>query len=243
MHDVGGRVASLLRFPVKSMLGERLLALDVDERGVVGDRHWSIRTAENKIGSGKNTRRFAAVPGLLALRAHTANTSVTITLPTGKELLTHDPDAGPVLSELLEQPVTLACESNVSHFDDGPVSVLGVASVTALAAEVGAGVDADRFRANILVEGLPPFAEDSLVGRVLRIGDVLLEVTMRSPRCVMIDMETAALPPQPGNLVAVGRLNDACLGVIARVVLPGRIRIGDKLLPLAAGAEQRQIDR
>jgi len=223
-------VASLHRFPMKSTLGESLGALDVDERGVVGDRIWSIRTRENKIGSGKSTRRFAAVPGLLRVRARTTDAGVRITLPTGEELLTQDPLTGPALSGLLGRPVTVACESNVSHFDDGPVSLLGAASVAALAAEVGAEVDASRFRANILIEGLQPFAEDSLVGQCLRIGDVLLEVTMRSPRCVMIDMETADLPSQPGNLVTVGRLNNACLGVVARVAAPGRVRVGDALL-------------
>lgn len=230
MQDLGGRVASLRRFPVKSMLGERLDALQIDERGVVGDRIWSVRTAEGKIGSGKNTRRFAAVPGLLRLQTHTAHSGVMVTLPTGEELLTSDPATDHALSRFLGRPVTLACESNVSHFDDGPVSILGMASVSALAAEVGSEVDASRFRANILVEGLPPLTEDSLVGQYLRIGDVTLEVTMRSTRCVMIDMETANLPAQPGNLLTLGRLNNACLGVVARVIAAGQIRVGDSLL-------------
>jgi uncharacterized protein YcbX len=230
MRDTAGRVISLHRFPVKSLLGERLDAVDVDERGVVGDRTWSIRTSDNKIGSGKTTRRFAAVPGLLGLRAHTGVSGVTITLPTGEDHLAHAPATARVLSELLGQPITVAQESNVSHFDDGPVSLIGLASVRALAAEVGQEIDPGRFRANILVEGLPPFAEDSLVGQHVRIGDVSLEVAMRSPRCVMIDMETADLPSQPGNLLAAGRLNDACLGVVARVAGPGTIRVGDRFL-------------
>ena len=212
------------------MLGEQLDVLDLDERGVVGDRVWSVRTPENKIGSGKNSRRFAAVPGLLTLRSHTADQGVTITLPSGEELLTQEPGTGPRLSEFLGRPVTVACESNVSHFDDGPVSLIGAASIAALAAEVGAEVDATRFRANLLVEGLAPLAEDGLVGQTVQIGDVTLEVTMQSPRCVMIDMETADLPSQHGNLLAVGRLNNTCLGVIARVREPGRVRVGDRVV-------------
>lgn len=232
MRDTRGRVGSLYRFPVKSLLGERVDAFDVDERGVIGDRVWSIRTADNKIGSGKSTRRFAAVPGLLQLRAHTDDAGVRITLPTGGTYLANDPMTAHALSEVLGQPVAVACETNVNHFDDGPVSLLGLASVAALAAEVGADVDATRFRANILVGGLPPFAEDSLVGHRLDIGDVCLEVSLRSTRCVMIDMETADLASQPGNLRAVGRINDLCLGVVARVTKPGRIRVGDRLLAM-----------
>lgn len=230
MRDDGGRVESLHRFPVKSLLGEQLDAVDVDARGVVGDRTWSIRTAENKIGSGKNSHRFAAVPGLLRMRSHTNDSGVAIELPSGEDCPIDAPASGHILSAFLGQPVTVARESDVSHFDDGPVSLIGLASVMALAAELGADVDPGRFRANIVVNGLPPFAEDSLVARHIRIGDVLLEVTMRSPRCVMIDMETADLPAQPGNLLTVGRVNGACLGVVARVAEPGRIRIGDRVL-------------
>lgn len=230
MGDLGGSVASLHRYPVKSTLGESLSALDMDERGVAGDRVWSVRTPENKIGSGKNSRRFAAVPGLLDLRARTTAAGVMIVLPTGEELLTQDPLVAATLSRFLGRPVAVASESDVSHFDDGPVSLLGLASVDALSADVGAAVDPTRFRANILVEGLPPFGEESLVGQRLRIGGVSLEVVLRSPRCVMVDMATADLPAQPGNLLALGRLNDVCLGVIARVVEPGRVHVGDRLL-------------
>lgn len=222
-----GRVVSLHRFPVKSLLGESTDELDVDDRGVGGDRVWSIRTSGNKIGSGKNTRRFAAVPGLLTLRARTAGDGVRVTLPSGDELRVDDPAAATVLSRVLGQEVTLARESDVSHFDDGPVSLLGVASVQAVAAALGSDVDPGRFRANIVVDGLPPLGEDALVGTGVRIGEVLLHIAMRSPRCVMVGMATADLPAQQGVLRAVGRLNDAHLGVVARVLEPGRIRVGD----------------
>jgi uncharacterized protein YcbX len=135
-----------------------------------------------------------------------------------------------VLSAYLFQPVTLEHETDVSHFDDGPVSLLALASVNAVAAEAGHDIDVSRFRANVVLDGLPAFGEDAWVDRRVRIGSVLLEVSMRSPRCVMVDMETADLAAEPGNLLATGRANDACVGVIARVVEPGRISVGDELL-------------
>jgi hypothetical protein len=42
-------------------------------------------------------------------------------------------------------------------------------------------------------------------------------------------MATADLPDQPGNLTAIGRINNACLGVIAKVTTPGTISLGDEL--------------
>jgi uncharacterized protein YcbX len=213
---------------VKSLLGESLEALDLDERGVVGDRVWSVRTADDKIGSGKRTRRFDAIPGLLQLRGRTTSQGVRVALPGGDEWAVEE--AGPALSSYLGRQVSTASETDVSHFDDGPVSLLSMASVHALGAEVGADVDPSRFRANIHLDGLPAFGEDALVGRRIRLGDVTLEVEMRSPRCVMIDMGTAVLPEQHGNLKTIGRLNEACLGVIARVVVPGRVHVGDALV-------------
>jgi uncharacterized protein YcbX len=127
------RMALLHRFPVTSMLGEQVAVLDGDERGCVGDRSWSVVTAAGKIGSGKSTRRFAAVPGLLAVRAAERDGVVLVTFPDGTTCPVHDAEAAARLSRHVGQPVTLARESSVSHLDDGPVSLLGRASVAAVA--------------------------------------------------------------------------------------------------------------
>jgi len=222
------RVVALHRFPVKSMLGEPAADLALTERGVDGDRVWSVRTADGKIGSGKNTRRFAAVPRLLELRGGVRSGTVVVGFPDGSWLPVDAAETAERVSAFVGQPVTLARETEISHFDDGPVSLLGTASVAAVEAERGVEVDARRFRANVLLETTSAFVEESWVGRELRLGSATLFVDMPSPRCVMVDMETADLPEQHGNLLAVGRLNDARLGVIARVVSPGPVRVGDE---------------
>jgi MOSC domain-containing protein YiiM len=114
---------------------------------------------------------------------------------------------------------------------------VATASVDAVGAEAGHAIDPARFRANVLLEGLPAFGEDALVGQRVRVGSALLEVTMRSPRCVMIDMESADLPAEHGNLLATGRANGACIGVIARVVEPGRISRGDAVVTASSASE------
>lgn len=226
------RVASLHRYPVKSMLGESLQELDVDERGVVGDRAWSVRTPEGKFGSGKSSTRFDAVVGLLDVRAATTDGSVVVTFADGDAHRVDDPAAADRLSALLGRPLSFGAETDVSHFDDGPVSLIGLASVRALADARGETVDTRRFRANIVVDTSAAFVEDEWIGRQVRIGRVVLEVILPSPRCVMINMSSADLPAQPGNLSALGRLHDSSLGVIARVVTPGRLCNGDELTVL-----------
>lgn len=224
------KVEALYRYPVKSLLGERVDELDFDERGAVGDRLWSVRTADGKIGSGKSTRRFRAVDGLLMLRAHILDDNhVVIEFPDGTSRDVEDPATAEALSAFIGIPLTLARETDVTHFDDGPASLLGLASVDALAAEAGHAIEPLRFRANVHVGDLAPFAEDAWVGRQVRAGDVVFDIAMRSPRCVMINMATADLPAQPGNLKVAATVNDTCAGVIARVVQPGRIRAGDTI--------------
>ncbi len=55
-----GHVGACWRYPVKSMLGERLQTLSVEQRGVVGDRShalWDV--GSGKVASAKNPRRWA----------------------------------------------------------------------------------------------------------------------------------------------------------------------------------------
>jgi uncharacterized protein YcbX len=213
------------------MLGEHVTHLDIDDRGCVGDRLWSVRTTGGKIGSGKNSSRFAAVPGLLDLRAAEHEGHVVVVFPDGTSYRAGDPAAAERTSRHVGRQVTFAKETAVSHYDDGPVSLIGLPSVAALTDERGAPVDPARFRANIVLEtAADPFVEDGWVGRQVRIGTAVLQVTMTSPRCVMVNMKTADLPAQPGNLVALGRLNEACLGIIASVVVPGRVSVGDSVV-------------
>ena len=96
------------------MLGERVSDSAIDERGIVADRRWSVRTAAGKIGSGKNTRRFAAVRGLQQVRAHLDGSGVLVTLPDGDRHHVESAVLQERLSELVGEPVRLAPESDVS---------------------------------------------------------------------------------------------------------------------------------
>jgi len=54
---VGGVVSALHRYPVKSMLGEDVVQLEVDAHGAVGDRALAlIDTATGKVATAKQPR-------------------------------------------------------------------------------------------------------------------------------------------------------------------------------------------
>jgi uncharacterized protein YcbX len=62
-----GSVASLWRYPVKSMAGEELTATEVTERGLLGDRAYAlVDSADGKAATAKNPKKWQT---LFSLRA------------------------------------------------------------------------------------------------------------------------------------------------------------------------------
>src|SRR5271166_599473 len=105
-----GTVAALRRYPVKSMLGEDLAASDVTFTGLTGDRQLAVLSrTTGKIASAKLPRLWRDLLTLSAAAGEvTADGAVRITLPAGKTVWSSDADIDAVLSDLLDQPVTLA---------------------------------------------------------------------------------------------------------------------------------------
>jgi MOSC N-terminal beta barrel domain len=85
------RVIEIWRYPVKSLAGERLDAVRVDARGLEGDRLWALVDPDGAIASGKPTRRFRKVPGLLHHRGHLEHGQPVITLADGRSARADDP--------------------------------------------------------------------------------------------------------------------------------------------------------
>jgi uncharacterized protein YcbX len=104
-----GTVAALRRYPVKSMLGEDLDASDVTFTGLTGDRQLAVLSrTTGKIASAKLPRLWRDLLTLSAAAGEvTGDGAVRITLPTGKTVWSCDADIDAVLSDLLDQPVTL----------------------------------------------------------------------------------------------------------------------------------------
>jgi MOSC domain-containing protein len=227
-----GRVGDVLRYPVKSLVGEHLERVLVEERGVAGDRLWSVRDPDGRLGSGKSSRRFRKMPGLLDLEARYDGDVPVIGFPDGRVLRGDDPTVHDALSEHVGRPVTLAREQDVSHFDEGPVHLVTTASLDGVGGAHGHPVDPRHLRPNLVVETAGAgFVEETWIGRRVRIGpDVVLSVRSGMPRCVMVTMSQVGLPADRDLLGTVTEVNDACLGVVADVVAVGRVAVGDDVV-------------
>ena len=99
------RVASLLRYPVKSMLGETVTSLFVDECGAEGDRRLALLDAvTGHVASAKHARLWR---GLLKCTAYADAGRVSIGLPDGTRVAADDAGVDDVLSRLTGRTVRL----------------------------------------------------------------------------------------------------------------------------------------
>lgn len=230
-----GTVRELWRYPVKSMRGERQASLLLDRRGALGDRLYAVRDEAGKFGSGKTTRRFRRMDGLLRYRAVYTGDLPLITFPDGAALRGDDPAIHAALSARLGFPVTLEREARISHLDAGPLHLVTTTSLRTLGASLAAGtLDARRCRPNIVIElvesGAGGYPEDTWQDRELSVGtNVRLHIAGRTERCVMVGMAQDELPADPHILKAIVRENAAGLGVYAGVISPGVIHVGDHI--------------
>ena len=227
-----GAVSLLARYPVKSMRGERLARVEVEPRGFVGDRRWAVYTADGGIGSGKSSRRFRRVDGLLGFRASLAGPGAAapvIESPTGERFQADDPRADELLSAALGQPLRLGQEGGIRHHDDCGVHLVTTAAARGLAELLGDAVDVARFRPNLVLD-VPGtgFVEDGWTGRELRLGDeVVLRLGAGMMRCVMVDMAQGPLGRDGRILKVLGQERQLLLGLKAEVVRGGAVRQGD----------------
>jgi uncharacterized protein YcbX len=105
-----GRVAELWRYPVKSTLGERVDAVEVDASGFSGDRGFGIvDSVTGLIASAKRPQRWGR---LLRVRSELVEPGVVrLVLPDGRQVTSDDDDADAILSALLERDVELRAKA------------------------------------------------------------------------------------------------------------------------------------
>jgi uncharacterized protein YcbX len=109
-----GKIASLWRYPVKSMRGEDLQEAELTEYGLLGDRAYAlIDGADGKTATAKNPGKWPMLFGCRATfvdqpKRGVAPPAVRITLHDGSSLFSTARDCHQVLSNVLHRDVTLA---------------------------------------------------------------------------------------------------------------------------------------
>ncbi len=229
-----GRVVGLWRYPVKSMAAEALTEVEVSWHGLTGDRRWAfVRDGVARSGFPWLTLRQRADmrdfhPSFVdPSQPDTSKTMVKTPSGTGFEV------TDPLLAAELGAGARVIKQDR-GVFDTFPLSLITTQTIHQLGKAVGLQLDPLRFRPNLLVETSDdaPFAEDSWVGRELRIGDLRLRVDKRDGRCMVITLDPETHESSPEILRAVAQDREGCLGVYGSVVKPGRVAVGDPVAVL-----------
>ncbi len=183
-----GKIASIVRYLVKSMAGEILQSSLLTESGLAHDRLYAFESSGAPPGmlrlTGREQREMLRYEPVL-LPDGTAD----VRTPTGESFRV---DSEALLSYLQSHIPGVSSlsltQAAIPQTDVRPLSLISLQTVQQLSEELGEPLDPRRFRANLhldLTDG--PFTEDSLVGRTLRIGNTAtVKILERDPRCRLI---------------------------------------------------------
>jgi uncharacterized protein YcbX len=218
-------IHEIRRYPVKSMAGESLPSVEIDARGLVGDRWYAVVDGDGKLSSGKHSTRFRRRDAVFDFASRTTEEGVRVT-GRGGEWRVGDPDLDRALSHAMGDPVEVLAEGATPHQDDGEVSLVGTASLDWCREHLGVDADRRRIRPNLVVDTSEPFVEETWTG-VLSVGTARLRVARRVERCRMIDIAQEGLPREGSWLKALTDTREMCLAVYLDVDLPGLLRVGD----------------
>lgn len=259
------RVEHLFHYPVKGLAGVELVEAQLAAGGgfpydravaisngtvpVAGDGSWTSPSA--LYGLARN-------PGLtrLALRVGDGpGTPVTVTAPDSTAFLVHLDGTVDRSAELAEAsrrvaglvapgpsgpPAVVMAGTPLWQRAEAAISVVNLATLRLLSDAWGIDLDLRRFRANVYVDGLEPWAELDLVGGRLGLGGAELEVMGPLARGagVGVDPDDGSTLLDVSGMLAAG-VGHRFVGVHARVVGAGRVRRGDAVTPASVPARSR----
>lgn len=232
-----GHVHELVRYPVKSMAGVPASSAFLGWHGLHGDRRFAFRRLNDN--SGFPWLSASRLPELLLYQplgldeSAEEPTPTHVRTPDGIELTLANDELQTRVSEKFGSPVELM---KLRHgiFDDAQVSVINLATISAIGEEAGQDLDTRRFRANVVLatDSAEPFQEDGWIGGRLLFGKEngpMVNLTMRDLRCVMINLDPDTAQQDARIMKAAVRLNQNNAGAYGTVVRTGQINVGDSV--------------
>lgn len=242
-------LASLYRYPVKGMTPEPLQgAVLVPGETLAFDRAWAIENGPGRFDP--STPRHLPKINFLMLMRDERLATLRSTFDDATETLTILRDGKQVARgqlttalgrQLIEQFIAAYMKAELrgppkivhapghsfSDVADKCVHIVNLASVRELERTLSRPVDPLRFRANLYLEGVEPWAEFAWMDRQIEVGDARLAVFKRTKRCDATNVDPARGVRDtaiPAHLQRTWGHQD--FGVYARVMGGAEIRVG-----------------
>lgn len=243
-------VTAIYRYPVKGLSPEPLDRVTVTAGETLPyDRAYAIENGPGRFDP-LAPRHLPKINFLMLMRDERLATletlfddgTQTLTVMRAGKQVAKGPLTTPVGRSLLEQffsaymkdslrgaPKIVSAEGHsFSDVADRCVHIVNLATVRDLSHALGRELDPLRFRANIYIDGIPPWQELEWMGKTLRIGSIPMHVFKRTVRCDATNVDPAtgnrdlALPA--GILRLKGHSD---FGVYATVGESGTLNIDD----------------
>ena len=247
--------AKICRYPLKGLSAEVLDSVSLSPgRGFPSDRRFALTLGTTSV-SGPTTEwmpktsflsllrheklarlntRFDGETGILAIeRKGKPVAKGDITTTVGRAMI-EEFFAAYMGEAACGRPKLVEAEAD-AMLSDHPnivVSIINLGSVKDLERVTGAVIDPIRFRANVYLDGLEPWAEFDWVGKDIRLGAAGLSVTARIDRCgaTNVDPETGERDLNLPKDLQRG-FGHTDMGIYATVTAAGDLAPGDELIP------------
>lgn len=244
-------VATLWRHPIKSHGREALSRVTLTTgQTMPWDRTWAVTHEETKFDhnapSWAHCRNFmigSRTPKLAAIwaRLDEAKRQITLRHPDLPDI-TFCPDQPEDVERFLTWVAPLCPENrataqgiatvNDRGMTDSPyptISIMNVASHDAVQAALATPIEIERWRGNIWLDGLAPWAEHDWLGREIKIGGATLRIRERIKRCMLTNTSTQTGERDTPTLNALNEtFGHQDFGVYAEVIEGGDIALKDQ---------------
>ena len=235
-HKEVAIVKELLRFPVKSMAGERVEEVKLGWHGFAGDRRYAFVKRGDKTGLPWLSARD--YPQLILYRPHFLSperidsSEIEVCTPAGSYF--------DLKSEELRMEIELIYGNKIElmqlwrgTYDSMALSLISLQAIDTISQQIGSELEIERFRPNIVVESLDgkPFPEDRWVGELLNFGDRSDSASVRADRkdlrCSIVNLDPGTAKSNSNILDLIVRSRKNLLGLYGSTQRPGTIKVGD----------------
>jgi uncharacterized protein YcbX len=230
------KVSALWLYPVQSLRGQQMEALDFALDGLRLDRWFGIRDVETggMVGSSMGKKAWLPLITWDAVLVDAVTPKVEIRFPDGSHVVSDDAAVDRLLSDRLGRAVALKGKDGVKadhRYRMASCHLLTSATLKRLSASYPEGdFAAERFRPNMVLDcgDAVGFVEQPWIGHLIAASSgAVLEGTEDCARCALTTRAQGRLPSDPKILHTVMLENNTNAGIYAKVHEAGRVAIGD----------------
>lgn len=246
------RIASLYRYPVKGLSGERLRAVEIEPfQTFPNDRAYALENGPSgfdpEAPSWQPKVKFLCLmknARLAALDTQFDDASETLAVRRGDKILLQEnlakAEGRAAVERFFENfmetekrgPIRLlkAPGHSFSDLAKKVVSLISLSTLAELENHLGQSVHPLRFRANIYFDGIPAWSEHDLVGKTLQIGAARAKVVKTTSRCAATEVNPeTALRDIPVPEILLSSRDSLDLGIYAEIESAGKIAENDAM--------------